>query len=294
MYALGRISAILCLSIVFICACKTGTAASTPLTTISAQTGGKIVYGSVTGVTTQWAAMAKMLSMVHTNSGEKPQIGRVFQFTGTNSVGVFFTVTDHPDGNIPLAGMVIATATGPNQVEAAMVYDLASRFGQTVNPMLQQLSGVWHPGAGSPAAGTAPASAGNGGSGAVVPPMRQVSLPDGTGTLSLPRRTATSCPARAAWDKRASVVLMARRWASIFISTPMNTNNPTVQSSLRRGLGFHGVPYSSGQHRYDEVLYPDLSVDSHLDGPGSGPDEGGQRPGRVWFTRTMRHCYWPD
>ena len=67
-----------------------------------------------------------MLKTVHTNCGEKPQIGNVFQFTGTNSVGVFFTVTDHPEGNIPLAGMVIATVTGPNQVEAAMIYDRAS------------------------------------------------------------------------------------------------------------------------------------------------------------------------
>jgi hypothetical protein len=136
--------------------------------------------------------MAKMLSTVHNNSGEKPQIGRVFQFTGTNLVGVFFTVTDHPDGNLPLAGMVIAAATGPNQVEAAMVYDLASRFGQTVNPMLQQLSGVWHPGASSPAAGTAPASAGNGGGsvpasqGGSNIPLHPVSAPDNSASVGIP------------------------------------------------------------------------------------------------------------
>ncbi len=196
MNALGRISALLSLTMVSICACKaspaTPAAASTPtqapLTTISATPGGKIVYGPVSGVATQGAAMAKMLKTVDNNCAEKPQIGRVFQFTGSNSVGVFFTVTDHPEGNIPLAGMVIATATGPNQVEAAMVYDLASRFGQTVNPMLQQLSGVWHPGANSPAA----ASAGNGGGsvpasqGGSNVPLHPVSAPDNSASLSVP------------------------------------------------------------------------------------------------------------
>jgi hypothetical protein len=157
---------------------------------ISAPQGGRIVYGSASEATTQAAAMAKMLSTVHTNSGEKPQIGRVFQFTGTNSVGVFFTVTDHPDGNLPLAGMVIATATGPNQAEAAMLYDNASRFGQTANPMLQQLSSVWHPGAAtaasaSPAGGSAaPVSGSTAGKPAG---MHTVSLSDGTASVAIPQ-----------------------------------------------------------------------------------------------------------
>ncbi len=130
-----------------------------------------------------------MLSIVHTNSGEKPQIGKVFQFKGTNTVGVFFTVTDHPDGNLPLAGMVIAAATGPNQMQAGMIYDLASRFGQTVNPMLQQLSSMWNPGA-TPAGvasqgGASTASAG--GSAAGVPAgMQTVTLPDNTASVSMP------------------------------------------------------------------------------------------------------------
>ena len=136
--------------------------------------------------------MSSMLKTVHNNCGEKPQIGKVFQFTGSNSVGVFFTVTDHPDGNLPLAGMVIATATGPNQVEAAMIYDKAAQFGQTANPMLQQLSSVWHPGAGSPAAGTASASAGN--SGGSLPasqggsdiPLHPVAAPDNSASISVP------------------------------------------------------------------------------------------------------------
>ncbi len=190
MYTLGKICAFLSLSMVCFCACKASTQTQTPFTMVSAPQGGRIVYGSASGATTQAAAMSSMLKTVHNNCGEKPQIGRVFQFTGSNSVGVFFTVTDHPDGNLPLAGMVIATATGPNQAEAAMVYDKAAQFGQTVNPMLQQLSGVWHPGAapaasGSAAGGTAaPVS----GSTAGMPAgMHTVSLSDGTASVAIPQ-----------------------------------------------------------------------------------------------------------
>jgi hypothetical protein len=179
MLTLRRFSAFLSLSIVCICACKARTQAPTPLTTINGAQGGKIVYGAVAGATTQPAVLAKLLSMVHTNCGEKPQIGKVFQFTGTNSVGVFFTVTDHPEGNQPLAGLV-------------MLYDYAARFGTTVNPLLQQLSGVWHPGAASSAAGTAPASVGNAGGslpasqGGSDIPLHPVTAPDNSASISVP------------------------------------------------------------------------------------------------------------
>jgi hypothetical protein len=184
MYALGRISAFLILSMVCLCACKAGTQTPAPLTTINGAQGGKIVYGTVSGATTQAAAMSGMLKTVHNNCGEKPQIGKVFQFTGSNSVGVFFTVTDHPEGNIPLAGMVIAAATGPNQVQAAMVYDYASRFGQTANPLLQQLSGVWNPGAASGMAGSSAGS--NANAPAAAGPTHLVTAPDNSASASVP------------------------------------------------------------------------------------------------------------
>jgi hypothetical protein len=202
MLTLRRYSVFLSLSIVVLCACKASTQAPapTPLTTIAAPQGGKIVYGSVSGATTQSAVLTSLLARVHTLCGEKPQIGRVFQFTGTNSVGVFFTVTDHPEGNLPLAGMVIARSTGPNQADGAMLYDLASRFGQTVNPMLQQLSGVWQQGgqaaassagAASAAGGSVPAASSNasspaGAASASSVPLHPVTAPDNSASLSVP------------------------------------------------------------------------------------------------------------
>jgi hypothetical protein len=89
--------------------------------------------------------MARILHNVQNNCGDKPQVGRVFRVRDSNSDAVFFTVTNHAGGNVPLAGMLIASQTGPKAVEAALVSDSAARFGSTMNPLLNQLFGVWHP-----------------------------------------------------------------------------------------------------------------------------------------------------
>jgi hypothetical protein len=119
----------------------------------------------VAGATTQAAAMSKILIGMQNTCGEKPHLGKVFQFKGTKTVAVFFTVTDHSKGNKMVAGLVMSAASGPRQVEAALLSNDASRFGKTVNPMLQQLLSVWQPGGQSAASGSSAgeqsASAGN-------------------------------------------------------------------------------------------------------------------------------------
>ncbi len=181
MSSLGRFSVILLLSTVSFLACKAGTQAPTPQTTINPPQGGLIVYGAVAGATTQPAAMSALLNRVHANCGEKPLIGRVFQFRGTNSVGVFFSVTNHSRGNKQEAGLVIAAATGPNRVEAALLTDDASRFGKSVNLMLQQLSSVWHP---VTAAATSATSPPKSSTSAVA--LHKVTLPDSTAAVGIP------------------------------------------------------------------------------------------------------------
>jgi len=154
MSAIRRFSAIFLLSIVYVFPCKAGTPPPTPITTLDAAQGGKISYGTVAGATTQAAAMSKILIGVQNTCSEKPQIGKVFQFKGTKTIGVFFTVTDHSKGNKKVAGLVMSAASGPRQVEAALLFNDASRFGKTVNPMLQQLLSVWQPGGQSAASGS--------------------------------------------------------------------------------------------------------------------------------------------
>ena len=188
MSASKRFSAILSLFIVFISACKAGTPPPTPLTHLTAPQGGKIVFGTVDGATTQATAMSKILDNVKNNCGEKPQIGKVFQFKGTKTVGVFFTVTNHPGGNTKVAGLVLSATSGPRQVEAALLSDDAQRFGKTVNPMLQQLFGVWHPDSQAAASGSsasapsAPVSERS----SPAAPLHMVSFPDGSAQVGVP------------------------------------------------------------------------------------------------------------
>jgi len=183
MTGLKQFSVVLTLSLACISACKAGRRAITPQTTINPAGGGQIVYGAVAGAATQAAAMAKLLHSVQAQCGEKPQIGRVFQFRGTNSVGVFFSVTSHAQGTRRLAGLVIASAVGPDQVEAALLTDDAARFGKTVNPMLMELFGAWHP---DDSTATAQAASSRSAASDPVPALHKVTLPDQTASVGIP------------------------------------------------------------------------------------------------------------
>jgi hypothetical protein len=184
-----RFSAILSLSIVCISACKAGTPPPTPITTLDAAQGGKISYGTVAGATTQAAAMSKILIGMQNTCGEKPQIGKVFQFKGTKTVGVFFTVTDHSKGNKKVGGLVLSAASGPRQVEAALLSNDASRIGKTVNPMLQQLFSVWHPDGQASASGSSAgeqSAPGGGGHSASSARLHTVTAPDNSASIGIP------------------------------------------------------------------------------------------------------------
>jgi hypothetical protein len=122
--------------------------ASTPqpaLRTVRGQQGGGLAYTAVAGASNQAGGLTFILRTVHNDCGEQPKIGQPFQFSGTQMVGVFFTVVNHSQGNEPLAGLALATLSGPNQVQAGLVFDDASRIGSTVNPLLTQLLSMWRP-----------------------------------------------------------------------------------------------------------------------------------------------------
>jgi hypothetical protein len=167
-----------------------------PLTTIYMPQGGKIVYGKVEGADSQGAAMKSILRSLHENFGDKPKIGKVFRMRGTDSVGVFFTVVNHPAGDVPVAGLIIAANSRPHEAQAALVWDRADHLAQSINPMLDRLSGAWHPGgaastaaggsAGAPAGSAAPAPAPP--SGYVVPSgaLHRVAAADGSTTTLIP------------------------------------------------------------------------------------------------------------
>ncbi len=151
------------------------------LKTINNPGGGMIVYGPVGGQKTEAGAMGAVLRSLASQYGNRPEVGRVFRVRDTNSYAVFFTLVKRNQGNVKVAGMLIASRFAPNHIEAALVTDDAARFGSTVNPMLGKLFSVWHPGAeassSGPASGTrsAPAAA-----------LRPYTLPDRSASVGVP------------------------------------------------------------------------------------------------------------
>jgi hypothetical protein len=56
------------------------------LKTINAAQGGKILYGQVQGQTMEAGAMAAVLHSLDQSLGERPQVGKLFDVRGTDSV----------------------------------------------------------------------------------------------------------------------------------------------------------------------------------------------------------------
>jgi hypothetical protein len=259
MLAFKRISVLISLFIVCISACKAGTPPPIPITTLNAAQGGKISYGTVAGATTQPAAMSKILISIQKTCGERPQIGRVFQFKGTKTVGVFFTVTDHSKGNKKLAGLVLSAASGPRQVEAALLSDDAQRFGKTVNPMLKQLFSVWHPDS-QPAASSSPAGAQSAstGSGHAGPAARlhTVTASDNSASIGIPDGWQLD-PHSAS----SSMVLKGPNGELVIFGAMMSAvdpNNPQQVQAVRAGIYRGGGTILYPYHQDLTKAYPDL------------------------------------
>jgi hypothetical protein len=157
------------------------------LTTIHPQGGGMIMYGQVQGQSTEAGAMGYILKNLHQSIGEKPQVGKLFDVKGTDSVATFFNITrrDQGPGKPPLkvSGMLIATKESTDHVEAALVSDDATRFNKTLPSMMKTLMAQWHPMAG---AQSAAGSSGGGGAAAPAAQLRTVATQDQSASIGLP------------------------------------------------------------------------------------------------------------
>jgi hypothetical protein len=190
--------------------------------------GGMIVYGQVARQKTEAGAMGAVLRSVHDQCGDRPEVGKVFRVRGTNSVAVFFTAVKHTQGNLPVAGMVIASKRGPGDVEAALLTDDASRFGKTVNPMLKSLFEVWHPG------GSEESSAGPS---AGVAALHEVTLRDNSASVGLPEGWTVSPQSGGG-----TIMAQGPHGESAMLGFPllaMNSSDPRVQRTMMfaRGAG---------------------------------------------------------
>jgi hypothetical protein len=204
------------------------------LQTIENPKGGRIVYGEVDGQSTEAGAMGAVLRSLHNQYGDKPQVGKLFQVRGTNSVAVFFTMVNRNQGNMQLAGMIIASRTSGGHVEAALMTDEAARFGSTINPMMTKLFGVWRPN------GTASASPSVG----QLAALKLYTLPDRSASVSLPD----------GWNVLPSsgggtIMAQGPDGSAVALGYPYlaaDTNNPSVRQTmtmLQRG-GLRNTSYA--------------------------------------------------
>jgi hypothetical protein len=164
----------------------TGSPSHAQLKSLDGPKGGQIVYGPVDGADSPAAAMGSILRSLHNQYGDRPQLGRVFKVRGTNSDAVFFTLVKRDQNNMQIAGMLIAAPVGPRHVEAALLSDEASRFGTSINPMLQTLFASWQL---SRATGIESGGSSSGGSGggtaAPVEPLTNCVLQDQSASVEL-------------------------------------------------------------------------------------------------------------
>jgi len=220
--------------------------AQSGLQSLDGPKGGKIVYGKVDGQSTEAGAMAAVLHSLHTQYGDRPQVGRVFQVRGTNSVAAFFTLVKRNQGNGKVAGMLIASSAGSKHVEAALLSDDAARFGSSINPMLTKLFSVWHPGGEVPAAArNSSSSAATSASSGAAAPLHVHRTPDATAQVSLPDGWTVDPNA----DGGGTIVASGPNHEGVALGYPylaQDTNNPAVQRTMAqlRAGGLRNTAYA--------------------------------------------------
>jgi len=221
--------------------CTTTAQAQGPLKTIQTSEGGKIVYGQVAGQTTEAGAMGAVLRSIHNQYGDRPQVGRLFQVRGTQSVAAFFNVKKRNQGSGRWAGLIIAAKATTDHVEAAVVSDDASRFATTLSPMMKTLFGVWHPLDAARTAGS--------GSNSAAGPLRQTVLPDRSASVGLPDgwRIVPNM------SMMGTIVALGPNGESAELGVTFlanDTNNPNVQRTLQtlRMGGLRNTSYAQATY----------------------------------------------
>ncbi len=115
------------------------------LKTIDNPGGGRIVYGPLADQSTMQGAMGEMLRSVHTEFGERPQIGNFFQTKGSNSVATFFSTHARKagGGTTAIYGMVIVSMKDGSKPIGAVLYDESAHFAKSQPAMMKTLDKAW-------------------------------------------------------------------------------------------------------------------------------------------------------
>lgn len=212
------------------------------LKTVAAPQGGTIRYGKVDGQTNEAGAMGAVLKALHTQYGDRPQVGRLFEVKGTESIATFFSVTNRNHGGGPIAGMMIAAKATNSDVEVGFVSDDAARFPKTLAPMMQSLLRVWHP-------MNVPAGAAASSGGTSVAPLHQITLPDHSASVALPDGWTVASQASGGGTIQASGPNGERASLGV-IFLAYDPGNPWVQRTLAqlRAGQLQNTAYAQGNY----------------------------------------------
>lgn len=226
---LSRRSHLLPLSVLLFClALSPAIAQNGGLKLLKNPGGSEVVYGPVSNQTTPQGAMAAVLHTVHTQLGDRPQVGKVFQSRDGNMFGAFFTLIARTQGNRPTAGLVIVSMANGAPPAAAVLFDDSSRFAKTEPILMRMLAHAWE----TSASQAASVSSGNGSSrGGAVPPLTPTRFPDGSGAVSLPAGWTipfSSHGAAKIVGPRGETVLLGNSFGPIY-----DPSNPRVQAQMR-------------------------------------------------------------
>jgi len=209
------------------------------LKTINPSQGGQIMYGQVEGQTTEAGAMASVLRSIHNSTGDRPQVGKLFDVRGTESVAAFFSVSRRKAGGGQIAGMIIAAKATTDHVEVAVISDDAARFPKTLSPMMKTLSSQWHPlEAGQAGSASGPAA-----------PLHHITLQDNSASVGIPDGWKI-IPNR---SMEGTIVAMGPNGESAELGSAFlasDTNNPRVQQTMQavRMGRLRNTVYASGTY----------------------------------------------
>jgi hypothetical protein len=161
--------------------------------------GGHVLYGIFNQESTMQGAMVGMLRKVHTNFGERPEIGQFFQTRDGHTVGTFFSLTTKSQGGRHISGMVMVTMPSGMKPAAAALFDNTERFKTTEPQLMKKLIAAFNDSSSSQgsnqatnqgsgnsndsASSSTPAHHGQAGP---VKPLQTATVGDNSATLGLP------------------------------------------------------------------------------------------------------------
>jgi hypothetical protein len=246
-------------------------AAATPggLHALDGARGGRIVMGSLSGVTSPDAAFLLGLQRMHGYFDRAHLAGAVRSVDGTTTLGQFSADLR----GTPVDGIVV-TSYAPGASRLAVLYDRKGRLGDSLRPMLAQLS----------RSGVASTSSNGAASdGAPVPPLHEVDAQDGTVSARIPAQWSAA--------RLSEGVFAATAPDGSEVDQELSASFLDPRSPMASRPSWPLLPYpaspAQGLIEATHVMRPDPQV--HIESSTPQGSQGNMTVSRVEGTQTLRN-----